>query len=107
MLRSFGKVTVAAAGTPVRCTVNEPDPTKLVKIQSLSLYALSGNSGTNIYLGSATMNKSTLAEVYAIASKGTWAAAIVQNSPDAIAVSDLYLDADTSGDAALVSGTEQ
>jgi hypothetical protein len=106
MFRSFGKITVAAAGTPARCTANEANPATVVKVQSVTVFALAGNTGTNIYLGSSTMNKSTLVGVYAIIPKGTFVSAILQQGNDPIAVDKLYLDADTSGDAALVSGLE-
>lgn len=107
MLRSFGYVTVAVAGTPVQCTVNETDPTKLAKVQYLTISAFASNSGANIYLGERTMNKTTGVGVYAIVPKGAVLPIGVQNSPDAIAVNDLYLDGDSNGDRALVSATEQ
>src|SRR5207247_8054730 len=97
-LRSFGKITVTTAGVPVRCTANESTPGNRVGLQSISIYALAGNSGTNIYIGNSAMNKSTLAGVFAIASKGTWASAVVNLAPAGIDARDLWLDADTSGD---------
>lgn len=106
-LKSLGKVTVTTAGTPVRCTVNESVPGARVGLQTISVFALAGNSGTNIYLGTATMNKSTLAGVYAIIPKGAVISGSIIMAPAGLNAADLYLDADTSADAALVSGTEQ
>lgn len=106
-LKSFGKITVASAGTPVRVTVNESDPTARVGLQSISVFASAGNSGTNIYLGTATMNKSTYAGVYAIIPKGAVISSVINLAPVGLDARDLYLDADTSADTALVSGTQQ
>lgn len=101
--RAFGKVTVGVAGTPVRCTVNQTNPADGAKVQSVTVFALAGNSGANIYLGASNMDKSSLANVYAIIPKGTFVSALIQQTYDAIDVKDLYVDADTSGDAALIS----
>lgn len=106
-LKSFGKVTVTTAGTPVRATLNESTPSARVGLQSFTVFALLGNTGANIYVGSSAMNKTTLAGVYAIVPKGTSAGAIINLAPTGINLNEIYLDADTSGDAALVSGTEQ
>ena len=106
-LRSFGKVTVSTAGTPIRVTTNESTPTDRVGVQSLTVQALAGNTGTNIYVGSSTMNKSTLAGVYLIVAKGATGVSVINLAPAGINANEVYLDADTSGDSALVSATEQ
>ena len=106
-LKSLGKVTVTTAGTPVRATLNESTPTARYAVQSLSVQALAGNSGTNIYVGNSAMNKSTLAGVFAIVPKGSTASAVIIQAPAGILANEIYLDADTNGDAALVSATEQ
>lgn len=106
-LRSFGKVAVASAGTPVRITTNESDPTARVGMQSITVFALAGNSGTNIYVGRSNMNKTTLVGVYAIIAKGNQEAFEIPLSPAGINAADVYIDADTNSDAALISGTEQ
>lgn len=106
-LHSFGKVTVATAGTPVRVTSNESVPSARYGVQSLTVQALAGNSGTNIYVGNSTMNKSTLAGVYAIVPKGSSSYVVIIEAPAGINANEIYLDADTNGDSALVAGTEQ
>lgn len=106
-LRSFGKVTVASAGTPVRATSNESVPTARVGVQSLTVFALAGNAGANIYVGNSAMNKSTLAGVYAIVPKGSSGGATINLAPAGINANEIFIDADTNGDAALVSATEQ
>lgn len=106
-LKSLGKVVVTTAGTPVRTTLNESTPSARYAVQSITIQALAGNSGTNIYVGNSAMNKSTLAGCYAIVPKGASAAAVIIQAPAGILANEIYLDADTSGDAALVSATEQ
>ncbi len=107
MFRSYGKVTVVAAGTPTQIVPRDTSHGGITRVQSVSVFALAGNSGTNIYVGSATMNKTTLAEVYAIVPKGTWVSLQVGLANNGVEASDLYLDADTTNDAALVSAVEQ
>lgn len=105
--RAFGKVIVTTAGTPVRATINESTPSARVGLQSFTVFALAANTGTNIYVGSSAMNKTTLAGVYAIIPKGTNVSFTINLAPVGYNLADFYLDCDTSGDACLVSGTEQ
>lgn len=100
-LRSFGKITVTTAGTPVQVSSTRAG------VQSITVFALAGNSGTNIYIGNSAMNKSTLAGVYAIVAKGNNMPIEIPMAPAGLNAADIYLDADTSNDAALVVGTEQ
>lgn len=106
-LKSLGKVTVAAAGTPVRATLNESVPATRYAVQSFTVTALAGNTGTNIYVGNSGLNKSTLAGVFAIVPKGSSSSAIIAQAPAGINLNEIYLDADTSADSALVVATEQ
>ncbi len=106
-LKGFGKITVTTSNTPVRVTVHETTPSKRVGLQSISVFALAGNSGANIYLGSSTMNFSTFVGVYAIVPKGAVISSGIEQAPAGLNAADLYLCADTDGDSALVSGTEQ
>lgn len=106
-LASLGKVTVTTAGTPVRATINQSDPTARYAVQSFSVFALSGNSGANIYIGSSGLNKSTLAGVYAIIPKGSSGFAIIQEAPAGIMMNEIYVDGDSNDDACLISVTIQ
>lgn len=106
MFRSYGKVTVAAAGTPKQVVARD-DTNSTTRVQKVYVFALAGNSGTNIYVGAATMNKTTLADVYAIVPKNTnFTLDVGGGVPNGVEASDLYLDADTSADSALVSVAE-
>lgn len=106
-VKSLGKVVVTSAGTPVRATANQSDPTARFACQSLSVQALSGNSGTNIYVGSASLNKSTLVGVYLIIPKGSQGSFSIDLAPEGIMANEVYIDADTTNDAALIAVTEQ
>ena len=100
---SAGKVTVTSAGTPVRATTNESTPTARLGVQSFTVFAPSGNTGTNIYVGNSSMNKTTYAGVYAIIAKGGSASFSILNAPAGLNLNEIFIDADTSADVALVS----
>lgn len=106
-LKSLALVTVAAAGTPVRSTINETVPAARYGVQSFTVFALAANSGANIYVGNSVMVKATGVGVYAIVPKGGAGSVIISESPAGFNMADIYLDADTNGDKALVSCTEQ
>lgn len=104
---SLGFVTVTTAGTPVRCTINESDPTARVAAHSYLVEAKSTNTGA-IYIGSASMNKSTGAGVYAVLPPPTLNIypSFSSNIVEAAAgfnMNEVYLDADVNGEKALVS----
>lgn len=106
-IKSAGKITVTSAGTPVRATSNESAPTTRLGIQSFTVFAPSGNTGTNIYVGNSAMNKSTYAGVYAIIAKGGSTSFSIINAPAGINLNEIFIDADTSNDVALISYVEQ
>jgi len=106
-LKSLANVTITTAGTPVRSTANEGTPSARYAVQSFTVFALSGNSGANVYVGNSAMVKSTGVGVYAIIPKGSSGYAVITNAPAGINMADIYLDCDTNGDKALVSVTEQ
>lgn len=107
--RSLGKVTVPAAGTPVRLTINRADPAQPYKAHSLFVQALAANTG-KVYIGvTAAMNKTTLVGVIAVVPSGAtlpFAQITDELAPNGIAVSEMWLDVDTSAEGALVSVIE-
>jgi len=105
--RSFKLITVTTATTPVRVTVNESVPAARVGVQTINVYALAGNSGANIYLGSSTAAVTDGTGIYAAIPKGTSQQFTIVNSPAGFNAADLYLVADTNGDKAIVSAIEQ
>lgn len=112
---SLGKVAVTTAGTPVRVTSGQADPTKKVSAHTVFLQALSGNTG-RIFVGkSSSMNKSTYVDVVgmipapsASTATGTlpYFEATIVPSPNGFNLADFWLDAEVSTDAVLVAGSE-
>jgi hypothetical protein len=110
-LKSLGKVVVTTGGTEVRSTLNEPDQTARVGAQSFFVQQVTGNTG-KIFVGSVGLDRITLAGVYAVLPAPTAGvlpsfSATVTESPAGFNMADIYIDADTNGESALVSFTEQ
>lgn len=100
----LGKVTVASAGTPVNVLTNfssDPAYTKL-HANKVEVRALFSNAGP-IYVGYQGLDRSTLANVIAILPPNAVYTLVEPNALNVIDVSAFYVDADTSGDAALVT----
>lgn len=106
-LKSFGKVTVTSAGSKVRCTINQTDPTARVGLQSFSVYAPAGNVG-DVYVGiGSTFSTSTYSNLLGIIPKGQWWSGVINLAPAGVNLADYYIDAVNSNDSVLVVGTEQ
>ncbi len=107
-IRSLGKVTVTSAGTPVRATVGQTTPSARVACQTIKIYATLGNSGANIYVGTASdFSKSTFANMVLAIPKGTTQEITIQQAPAGLNAADLWIDADTTNDTCLVTIVEQ
>lgn len=107
MLKPLGRFLVPVAGTPVRLTSTQTNPAESFPCHGVYIQALPTNLG-KVYVGTSAMNKATLAEVIAIIaipSAGNLPAftAALTLAPNAINLSDLYLDVDTGSEGALVS----
>ena len=107
MLRSLGKVTVTVSGTPIRLTNAEGDPTVRYPAHSFLVEALSTNTGA-LYVGTRTMDKTSLAGVFAIippplTNSFPSFSTTVTYAPAAFNLADIWLDAAVSGEGALVS----
>lgn len=106
-------VQIAAAGTPVRCTVNRSDPTQRVVCHTLFIQSHAANAGKLYLLDRATGNKTTGLGVVATIPAPTlsggvavilpWVAYTIPYAPGGGNAADYYLDADNSGDQATVS----
>lgn len=106
MLQSGGLVT-ATAGTPVRLTNNEGDPTAQLMVRSFMAQAHLSNTG-NVYIGTASLNKTTLAGVYGIIPIPTTNiipsfGASITFHPGPVDLNDIYLDVDTTGEGVIIS----
>lgn len=111
MLKPLGPVTVAAAGTPVQAISVLPAADRLRQkdpnVHGVMVQALSTNGG-KIYVGTKGLDKTTLANVIAVLGVPTDTvipafSAALTIAPNAIDLSDIYLDADTNDEGALVS----
>lgn len=114
MVKSLGYVTVPAAGTPVRATVNQPDPTLRVAAQAVSFQALPTNVGI-VYVGlGATMDPATglgivgIIPAPAAPATGPFPSFVVSLPVIAagLNVADFYLDAVENGDGVAISCTQ-
>lgn len=112
MIASLGYVTVTAAGTPVRATANQPDPTQRMAAQSIIFQARPGNAGA-VYIGFAGMNKSTGEGVLGVVPAPTdptsgpypsWSAS-VPLVPAGLNAAEFYVDADQNNDSVIVAIT--
>jgi len=105
-LVSLGKITVAAAGTPVQFTPTKNTNANCVYIQ----YPFTGNSGPQVYIGALGLVKATLVGVWRVLVKQAAAtAAFDQFNPQSnvsaapFDLSTFYVDADLTNDFILVS----
>ena len=108
MWKSRGKVTVTTSGTPVRLTVNNSNPALYDGCHAFLVEQLPTNSGKLYILDSQTGSKSTLTGVLAILPPPTTnilpvASITIADAPNALNAADYWLDADNSGEGALVS----
>ncbi len=106
-VRSLGRVVVATAGTPVRLTANEADPTARVAAHSITVQAWHANVDV-VYIGDReAMVRATgvgVLEVLPIPVAGGFIKFTVThvNAPVGFNVANLWLDVDTNDEGVLV-----
>lgn len=104
MQESLGKVTVAAAGTPVRATKNRTDPTANFYVHGYAIQRLKNNAG-DVYVSlSSTDDRSTLSKILCIlsAAQPSFSAGIGIEL-NGTNMSDVYIDADNPGDGVTIA----
>ncbi len=107
MIKAIAKIVVVAAGTPVRVTSQEADPSAYYPIHGILIQALPDNVGKT-YIGVSTMNRVARTDLLGILatptanSIPTYSAALTL-SPNAIQLKDFYIDADNANDGVIVS----
>jgi len=107
VLLVIGKTVTPVPGTPVRFTSTQANPAEKFSCHGVLAQALPTNTG-KVYIGMSGMNKASLANVIAVLAIPTdhtipsFTVALTL-SPNAINLSDLYLDADIASEGALVS----
>ena len=120
MLKSFGKVTVAAGGTPARAVANlsAGQQSKSNPLQSVQFQVLPANTG-KVYIFAAGPNfagtDDRTALAYCIgflpapanAMTGPFPSASfsLPNVPAGIDLSDLWIDVDVNGNGVVIAGT--
>lgn len=114
-MKSLGKVAVTTAGTPVRITSGQADPSKKVSVHSVFLQAISTNTG-RIFVGtSSAMSKTSFVGVVAMipapsasAATGTlpYFETTIVPSPNGYNLADFWIDAEVSTDGVIVVGSE-
>jgi hypothetical protein len=99
--RSFGKIAVAAPGTPVRLTSDET-----LRAVRLRFATLIGETG-RVFLGVAGMNKSTgagvIKEFWPTGVGGGVADDLVLESPNGLRPGDYWIDANVAGEGLIVA----
>lgn len=104
---AFGLVTVPTPGTVVNVAANST-PSQLGKAcHGIMIQADSRNTG-NIYIGTRDMNKTTRANVYCVLGVPTESfiptfSEALTIAPNAMSLSEFFLDADVANEGALVT----
>lgn len=107
MIQPIGKLVVATPGTLIGATSTLQHPTKVFPIHGVMFQALPTNVGL-VYIGRASMNRSTLEDVFAILPiptsnvLPTFSVALTI-SPNGLVLNEFYIDADEASDGALCS----
>lgn len=107
MLQPIGKILVPLNGTPVQVTSLQPRPADNYPCHGVLIQALPSNSG-KVYIGKSTLNKNTLADCFAVLAVPTtnqipsFTAALTL-APNAINLTEIWIDVDVNGEGALVS----
>jgi len=112
--QSLGLITVTTAGTKVRATSTQSDPTARIGIQAIQFQVRPANTGL-IYVGTSALDKSTGAGVLAVlpapasATTGAFASASFAevNAPAGLNIADFYVDSTVNGDGVFISATVQ
>lgn len=116
MIIPFGQVTVTAGGTPVRVTANLDNPTTRVGLQSITVQARPANAGiVYVRLGNTPADDRTTRRtvlfiipqpVSAVQGPLPLYTITLPAVPNGINAADIYLDAASNGDGAIVFGTQ-
>jgi hypothetical protein len=105
---SFGSVVVPSAGTPVRITVNQVDPTASVLAHALLIQPLTNNTG-RIYIGNnASFIKNGTGQIAWLPAPSVNVAPAfsetISYAENAMEANELYIDVDNSGEGVIASG---
>jgi len=108
MVKHLAKITVATAGTRVRATSTQVDPTKRIPCQAFLVQAHPSNTGLGV-VGDSTVLYSTMAGVWGIIGSPsglTIIPAFVAKhnvAPGPFNLADIYLDASVNNQSFIIS----
>lgn len=108
MLHSLGKVVVTTSGTPVLATGNQSSPTERVGCNAIMVEAWPDNTGKIYVCDRANAVISTGVGILAILAPPTANfipsfSATLPYAPGGLNAAQIWLDAETGGEAAIVS----
>jgi len=100
---SLGKITVGVPGTPVRATVNLPNPAQNFYVHGYAIQRLRNNIG-DIYVSLSPIDdRVNLSRILCILSAGQPSfSAGIGIELNGTNMSDLYIDADNAGDGVTI-----
>ena len=107
-MNSLGLITVAAAATPVQLTTNAGIYCNIISVQPIKAGGVAGTAPTEnvgaVYLMRGDVDKGTaLTSCVLLLRSGDAAFSIKAPTQLGFRLSDFWLDADNSGDGALIS----
>jgi hypothetical protein len=105
---SFGRIIVPLAGTPIQLTSNLANPAQYRLIHALLIQPHPANTG-RVYIGiGPTFVKSGAGQIAWLAVPGTNVSPAfsetVSYAPNAVEVTEIYIDVDNNGDSVIGSG---
>ena len=108
--KSFGEVTVTAAGTPIRATINMVNPAADVKAHTVAFQQVSGNTGKIYIQDRQTLGAGNIGRVHvlAIPTSNTLpsVSAGIEYAPGGFNLASYWIDAEVNGEKCLVSTIE-
>src|SRR3990167_7769393 len=107
MIASGGKITVGTPGTPVAAIMNLPASPRPWACHGVMFQALPTNTG-RVYIGTAAVDRTTLANAFAILAIPTanilpsFSAALTI-APNGLVLNTFYVDADEADDGVILT----
>jgi hypothetical protein len=104
MQDSLGKVTVPTPGSPVRATINRPNPDENFYVHGYVIQRLKDNKG-DVYVSlSPTDDRDSLSRILGVlhSGQGSFGASISMEA-NGLNMADMYIDADNANDGVTIA----
>jgi hypothetical protein len=106
MIQAFGKL-LPTPGTPLRATSNLTAPGERLNVHGVLIQALPTNVG-RVYIGKQTLSKTAFTDLYAVLPAPSGSAlpsfsTALTLAPNAINVTDFWIDVDTAADGVIIT----